>query len=64
MPFYVDVGTGDSDVTWQAQLGVAYAFGWGDIDFRWRYLGYDLKSNPAIEDMSFNGPAIGAVFRW
>ena len=34
VPYYVDVGTGDSDVTWQAELGVGYRFGWGDIAAR------------------------------
>ena len=24
VPYYVDIGTGDSDVTWQAELGVGY----------------------------------------
>ena len=57
-------GAGDSDLTWQAVAGVGYAFGWGDIDVLWRYLDYDLKSSPAIEDMNFNGPALGARFRW
>lgn len=64
VPYYIDVGTGDSDATWQAGLGIGYAFGWGDIDLLWRYLDYDLKSSRAIEDMNFNGPAIGAKFHW
>ena len=64
VPYYVDVGTGDSDVSWQAELGVGYRFGWGDLAVAWRYLDYDLKSSRAIEDMNFSGPAIGAKFRW
>ncbi len=62
MPFYLDVGTGDSDLTWQAMLGFGYAFGWGDLGVAWRYLDYDL-SGP-IDDLNFNGPAVGATFRW
>jgi hypothetical protein len=64
VPCYVDVGTGDSDMTWQARVGLGYAFRWGDVAVVWRYLDYDLKSSRAIEDMNFNGPAIGANFRW
>jgi len=30
----------------------------------WRYLHYDLKSNPPIQDLSLNGPMIGVTFRW
>jgi hypothetical protein len=64
MPFYVDVGTGNSDLTWQAMLGFGYAFGWGDLGAVWRYLDYDLKSNGPIQDLNFNGPAVGVTFRW
>lgn len=64
IPFYADIGAGDSDLTWQAMLGLGYAFDWGDVDLVWRYLDYDLTSGGAIEDMNFNGPALGAKFRW
>ena len=64
MPFYLDVGAGDSDLTWQAMLGLGYAFGWGDLGVAWRYLDYDLKSNGPIQDLNFNGPAAGVTFRW
>ncbi len=62
MPFYLDVGTGDSDLTWQAMLGFGYAFGWGEVGVAWRYLDYEL--NGPITDMNFSGPGVGATFRW
>jgi hypothetical protein len=64
VPYYLDVGTGDSDLTWQALLGLGYAFGWGELRVVWRYLDYDLKSGRAIADLNFNGPAFGAALRW
>ena len=64
MPYYFDIGTGDSDFTWQAVLGLSYSFGWGDLGVAWRYLDYDLDSNGPIVDMNFSGPAAGATFRW
>ena len=64
MPYYFDIGTGDSDLTWQAELALTYTFGWGDIGVAWRYLDYDLKSDSPIRDINFNGPALGAMFRW
>ena len=64
VPYYFDIGAGDSDMTWQGMLGLAYAFNWGDVGVAWRYLDYDLKSGEAIADMNFNGPALGATFRW
>jgi len=64
VPYHLDVGTGDSDLTWQGVLGLGYAFGWGDLKAVWRYLDYDLDSDQPIRDMNFSGPAVGATFRW
>jgi hypothetical protein len=41
VPYYLDVGTGDSDSTLQALAGVGYVFSWGEIKAGWRYLDYD-----------------------
>jgi len=64
VPYYIDVGTGDSDLTWQGIAGLGYKFHWGETVAFWRYLEYDLPSNSAIADINFNGPAIGVTFRW
>jgi hypothetical protein len=64
LPFYVDVGAGDSELTWQAAAGVSYGFNWGELTAMWRYLAYDLKPGRSLEDLKFNGPLIGATFRW
>ena len=64
VPFYVDVGTGESQLTWQAGLGVSYGYSWGEITGMWRYVSYDMKSGSTIEDLHFNGPMIGATWRW
>lgn len=63
-PYYFDVGTGESSLTWQAFGGVGYAFGWGDVVAAWRYIDYDMKSGKAIESLTFNGPSLSFVFRW
>jgi hypothetical protein len=63
VPYYLDVDTGDSDLTWQGIAGIGYAFHWGEVEAAWRYLYYDL-SDKAIKDMSLSGPAIGVRFRW
>ena len=64
LPFYIDVGTGQSRLTWQAAVGLSYAFSWGELTGMWRYVSYDMKSGSPVEDLSFNGPMIGATFRW
>ena len=64
VPFYVDVGTGESKFTWQVNAGVGYQFDWGALVASWRYLDYDFKSDSRVTDMSFNGPLIGVVFKF
>jgi hypothetical protein len=62
--YYADVGTGDSDLTWQAIAGVGYAFGKSEVVMAWRYLDYEFASDEKIQNLDFNGPALGFTFRW
>jgi hypothetical protein len=62
--YYADVGTGESDLTWQAVLGVAYQFGWGKLFANYRHLDYDFGDTKNFSDLSlaFSGPTVGARF--
>jgi len=62
-PYYVDLGTGQSDFTWQAFAGVGYSFGWGDLSLIYRHLTYEFSDIPA-KNLTFSGPALAATFRW
>jgi hypothetical protein len=64
VPFYADVGTGESHLTWQAAAGLGYSFSWGDAVALWRYLGYEMKSDQPVDDINFSGPMLGVTFRW
>ena len=64
IPYYADVGTGQSQLTWQAIGGLGYSFSWGDLIAVWRYIDYHFKSGEAFGNFSLNGPAIGAAFHW
>jgi hypothetical protein len=64
LPFYLDVGTGDSDLTWQALAGAGYRFHWGDVSLAYRYLKWDLGSSSPIDDISFSGPQLTATLRF
>lgn len=64
LPYYIDLGAGESDFTWQGAAGLGYAFRWGEITALWRYLYYDLPSDKPIKDMNFSGPGVGFTFRW
>jgi hypothetical protein len=63
LPYYLDIGTGESQFTWQIMAGLGYTFTWGDILANWRYLDYQMKSGDRIERLSFSGPSIAATFR-
>jgi hypothetical protein len=64
VPYYVDAGTGDSDLTWQAMTGLTYTYGWGDLMFVYRHLAYEQGADGFLEHLSFGGPGVGARFRF
>jgi hypothetical protein len=64
VPYYLDVGAGESNLTWQALAGLGYAFKWGDVVGAWRYLDYRLDSGRPVQRLTLNGPSIAAVFHW
>lgn len=64
LPWYADIGTGDSDFTWHAMAGIGYSFSWGEAVLSYRYLDYEMDSDSPIRDMNFSGPMIGASFAW
>lgn len=64
MPYYLDVGTGSSDLTWQALAGFSYRYGWGELLLLYRHLDYDEGSDRLLEGLSLTGPTIGVRFRF
>ena len=43
---------------------VTSKFNWGEVAAVWRYIDYDMKSGKPIQSVTFNGPQIGATWRW
>ena len=64
VPYYGDVGTGDSELTWQVMSGLGYGFNWGEVIGGWRYVDYKFKSDSPVDSESFNGPLLGVAFHW
>ena len=62
VPYYADVGGGNSKLTWQAIVGFGYSFSWGDVGVVWRYLDYEFKSGEPAQSLTFNGVAAGVSF--
>ena len=65
LPYYVDIGTGQSSFTWQAALGVAFQAGsrW-DLALLYRHLEWDVDATSVIDEISYSGPMLGARFRF
>ena len=65
VPFYVDAGAGDSDLTVQAMAGITYAFRHIELGAVYRYLDYDMKDDGRmIGAITFSGPMTGVTFKW
>jgi len=64
VPYHLDIGTGQSNSTYQAMLGIGYAFDWGDISAGYRVLDYNLPDSKFVSDLRFSGGVIGVGFRW
>jgi len=64
VPYYLDVGTGQSDFTWQTMAGVGYAFRPVDLVVAYRYLDWNFGSDQAIEDLNFSGGLVGVAFHF
>ena len=60
LSFIADVGTGDSDLTWQAGLTFDYRINNWDLSFGYRHLEWDIDNSDVVSDLSFSGPIIGA----
>jgi opacity protein-like surface antigen len=65
LPYYIDIGAGESKLTWQASAGVGFQAGeiW-DVALVYRHLEWDLDSTRVIDDINFSGPTLGVIFRW
>jgi hypothetical protein len=65
LPYYLDVGAGDSKFTWQATAGIGYRAGRVvDLVLVYRHLEWDIDSAPIVDDINFSGPTLGVIFRW
>jgi hypothetical protein len=65
LPYYFDIGAGESNLTWHASAGMGFQAGsaW-DIWLLYRHLELDLDSTRVIDEINMNGPTLGVIFRW
>lgn len=64
MPYYFDVGTGQSDSTIQVLGGIGYKYSWGDLQLVYRHLEWNLDDDSLLSDIGFSGPIFGGTFHF
>jgi hypothetical protein len=64
LPYYADIGAGQSQLTWQVNGGVGYKFDWGAVFATYRYLDYQFKSGQALQSMTMSGALLGVAFQF
>ena len=65
LPYYLDIGAGESSFTWQAALGLTFqaSMRW-EVALLYRHLEWDLDTSRIIDEISYSGPMLGAAYRW
>lgn len=64
LPYYADIGTGDSDLTYQAFAGVGYRYDWGDVKLGYRYVGYEMEDDMLVENLDLSGAVLGVSIKF
>ena len=64
LPYYADIGTGDSDLTWQLFAGVGYDFDWGNVRLGYRAIGYEMEDGSLIDKLDMSGAILGVGIKF
>ncbi len=64
LPYYADIGAGDSELTWQLGGGIAYSMSQVDLALWYRHMAWELYDGDALSRVSFNGPMLSASWRF
>lgn len=64
LPYYIDIGTGDSNLTWQALAGVGYQTGPVGVSLGWRYMSYDQGGSTVVQNMTMSGAFLAVNFNF
>ncbi|HUO91226.1 MAG TPA: hypothetical protein VMU08_18800 [Rhizomicrobium sp.] len=64
VPYYADIGTGESHITAQLMTGVGYTFSWGDLGLTYRYLYYRPERGGTVARLGMHGFLLGTTLRF
>jgi hypothetical protein len=62
--YYGDIGTGDSDLTWQTRVGFGYKLKKFTATAGLRYLRWNFPKKDELDNMRVIGPYVGAKWFW
>ena len=63
LPYYADIGTGSSNITWQLFGGIGYRFKRLDLIAAYRYMDWNFNDDGAFDDLNLSGPFVGVKFK-
>lgn len=68
LPFHFDVGTGDTDLSWQAFGGIEYSFSRLSLAAGYRHLEWDFDDDDTggnlFDDLNISGPVLGLRYNF
>lgn len=64
LPYYFDIGTGESDLTYQLYGGIGYRFSKIDLSAGYRYLRWNFDDDTVFDNLYQTGPMVGIKFRF
>jgi hypothetical protein len=64
LSYYLDVGAGGSDLTWQAVGGINYRFSRFDAALGYRHVAWELDDTNLMGDLEISGPYTGVRLRF
>jgi len=62
IPYYFDIGSGGSKLTWQIASGLGYQTGWAGVSLLYRYLSFEQGSSSVVRHLSLGGPMLMVNF--
>jgi hypothetical protein len=62
VPYYFDIGSGGSNLTWQIASGVGYHAGPVDVSLTYRYLSFAQGSSAVVQHLWIQGPMLMVNF--
>ncbi len=62
VPYYLDIGAGGSNFTWQGFTGIGYQTGWAGVQLGWRYLSVNQGGSALVQEINMSGAYLAVNF--